>query len=55
MMAPLTVVDYIVVHELVHLLHKNHTTAFWNEIDKLIPDYQDRKQWLKVNGAGMGL
>ncbi len=55
MMAPLTVLDYIVVHELVHLLHKNHTTAFWNEIDKLIPDYQDRKQWLKVNGAGMGL
>ena len=55
MMAPLTVLDYIVVHELVHLLHKNHTAAFWNEVDKLIPDYQERKQWLKVNGAGMGL
>ena len=55
MMAPLTVLDYVVVHELVHLKHKNHTTAFWNEVDKLIPDYQDRKQWLKVNGAGMGL
>lgn len=55
MMAPLTVLDYVVVHELVHLLHKNHTTAFWNEVDKLIPDYQERKQWLKVNGAGMGL
>ena len=27
---------------------------FWNEIDKLIPDYEDRKQWLKVNGAGFG-
>ncbi len=55
MMVPLTVLDYIVVHELAHLHHKNHTTAFWNEVDKLIPDYQDRKQWLKVNGAGMGL
>jgi hypothetical protein len=55
MMAPLTVIDYVVVHELVHLLHKNHTSAFWNEVDKLIPDYQERKQWLKVNGAGMGL
>ena len=55
MMAPLTVIDYVVVHELVHLLHKNHTAAFWNEVDKLIPDYQERKQWLKVNGAGMGL
>jgi hypothetical protein len=55
MMAPLTVLDYIVVHELVHLLHKNHTEAFWNEVDKLIPDHHERKQWLKVNGAGMGL
>lgn len=55
MMAPLTVLDYVVVHELVHLKYKNHTTAFWNEIDKLIPDYQERKQWLKINGAGMGL
>ncbi|SEA16567.1 hypothetical protein SAMN05660420_01446 [Desulfuromusa kysingii] len=55
MMAPLTVLDYIVVHELVHLIHKNHTAAFWNEVDKLIPDHHERKQWLKVNGAGMGL
>jgi hypothetical protein len=55
MMAPLTVLDYIVVHELVHLIHKNHTEAFWNEVDKLIPDHHDRKQWLKVHGAGMGL
>jgi len=55
MMAPLTVLDYVVVHELVHLKYKNHTTAFWNEVDKLIPDYLDRKQWLKVNGAVMGL
>jgi predicted metal-dependent hydrolase len=52
---PLSVLDYIVVHELTHIAHSNHTKAFWNQIDKVIPDYQERKQWLKVNGAGMGV
>ncbi|MDB5342480.1 MAG: Metal-dependent hydrolase [Schlesneria sp.] len=54
-MAPLTVLDYVVVHELAHLIHANHTAAFWNEVDKVIPDYQQRKEWLRVNGAGMDL
>lgn len=55
MMSPLTILDYIVVHELAHLIHPNHTEAFWNEVDKILPDYLERKQWLRVNGAGMGL
>lgn len=55
MMAPLTVLDYIVVHELVHLIHPNHSASFWNELDKVMPDYQDRKAWLRDNGAGMDL
>ncbi|WP_435018572.1 M48 family metallopeptidase [Tundrisphaera sp. TA3] len=53
MMAPPTVLDYIVVHELAHLRFPNHTRAFWNEVDKILPDYRDRKRWLRVNGAGM--
>lgn len=53
MMAPPTVLDYIVVHELAHLRFPNHTRAFWNEVDKILPDYRDRKGWLRVNGAGM--
>jgi len=55
MMTPMKILDYIVVHELAHLLHANHTIAFWNEIDKLLPDYKERKLWLKVNGAGMDI
>lgn len=55
MMAPLTILDYIVAHELVHLIHPNHTAAFWNELDKVMPDYQERKDWLRDNGAGMDL
>jgi predicted metal-dependent hydrolase len=55
MMAPLTGLDYIVVHELVHLVHHNHTPKFWAEIEKLIPNYVERKEWLRINGAGMDL
>ena len=55
MMAPPTVLDYIVVHELAHLIYPNHTKAFWNQVDKVMPDYGERKEWLRVNGAGMDL
>jgi len=52
-MAPLTIVDYIIVHELAHLIHSNHSPAFWSEVEKVIPDYRERKEWLRKNGAGM--
>jgi len=55
MMAPPPMLDYIIVHELAHLICANHTEAFWNEVDKVMPDYRDRKEWLRVNGAGMDL
>jgi predicted metal-dependent hydrolase len=55
MMGPLTIIDYIVVHELCHLHHKDHTDAFWNEVDKLMPSYSERKQWLRRHGAGLDL
>lgn len=55
MMAPPTIIDYIVVHELCHLHSLDHTEAFWNEMDKVMPDYYERKEWLKKNGAAMDL
>ena len=55
MMAPLKVVDYVVVHELCHLHHRNHSNAFWNEVDKVMPDYAERKEWLRKNGASLTL
>lgn len=55
MMAPMNIVDYIIVHELAHLKHRNHTQAFWSLVDCVIPDYIERKNWLRINGAGMGL
>jgi predicted metal-dependent hydrolase len=54
-MAPIDVLNYIVVHELTHLIHPNHTSTFWNEIDKVMPNYEKQIHWLKINGAGMNL
>ena len=54
-LAPLDVLSYIVVHELVHLRIANHTKQFWNEVDKVIPAYQKNIEWLKNNGAAMDI
>ena len=50
MMAPPEVIDYVIVHELCHLTHMNHSKAFWNKVAGILPDYAERKQWLKVHG-----
>ena len=52
-MAPPTIIDYIVVHELCHVHQADHTDAFWNEVDKVLPDFWERKEWLRKNGAGL--
>ena len=49
-MAPMSIVDYIVVHELTHLKYSNHSKEFWQTIETIIPDYEDRLEWLKING-----
>jgi predicted metal-dependent hydrolase len=54
-MAPIDVLHYMVVHELAHLIHNNHTQAFWNEVDKILPNYDEQINWLKIHGAGMDL
>jgi len=53
MMAPPKIIDYIAVHELCHLRHRNHTEAYWNEVDKVMPDYRERKEWLRRHGASL--
>ena len=53
MMAPPTVIDYIVAHELCHHHHADHTDAFWNEVDKVLVGYRERKEWLRCHGASL--
>lgn len=55
LMAPLKVIDYIVAHELCHLRHRDHSAAFWDEVDKVMPDWRERKEWLRLRGASFEL
>jgi len=48
--APITVIEYIIIHELTHLLESNHTQEFWNRVAAQLPNYEKAKQWLKLNG-----
>jgi predicted metal-dependent hydrolase len=53
MMAPAWVIDYVIVHELCHLIHMNHSAHFWAEVNRYYPEHQQAKQWLKVEGGGL--
>ncbi len=55
MMAPECVVDYVVVHELCHLLHHNHSPAFWAAVSQYCPDYRNHSAWLKRHGASLDI
>lgn len=49
-LAPTSVIDYVLVHELAHLKHLDHSSDFWQVIRSILPDYENRKEWLRVNG-----
>ena len=48
-MAPLKVIDYVVVHELAHIEVKNHSKNFWSKVRTIMPDYEHAKSWLRHN------
>jgi len=48
---PASMVEYVVVHELVHLVEANHTPEFWLRVERAVPDYEQRRQWLAEHGA----
>lgn len=47
MLFPNEIIDYVVVHELCHLKHMNHLPRFWAEVEKVLPDYKQRRSYLK--------
>ena len=49
LMAPPEVVDYVIIHELCHLIHMNHSPAYWQEVAKRDPDYASKEAWLKAH------
>ena len=52
-LAPPAVMDYVVVHEVCHLIHMDHSPDFWAEVESLMPDYKVYKTWLKKNGLAL--
>lgn len=54
-MAPIGVIDYIIVHELVHLKIHTHNDKFWKEVQKMMANFQEKKEWLRHNGYFLSL
>lgn len=54
-MAPMPVIDYVVVHELAHITHKNHSRRFWDRVEAMYPDYKDAQTWLRENEGMLNL
>ena len=48
---PEEVLDYVVVHELAHRKHMNHSPLFWKEVEQILPDYKVRRKWLRDHGG----
>lgn len=52
--APTHIIDYVIIHELAHRTHLDHSTAFWNLVEKYDPDYHKHRGWLKRHGMSVG-
>lgn len=55
MLAPPGILDYVVVHELCHLTHMDHSAAFWQKVESVYPDYRTARKWLKDHGQELVL
>ena len=51
--APMSVIDYVIVHELAHTFHKNHGKDFWKKVEQYCPDWKIKRKWLKDHGYFM--
>ena len=54
-MAPIEVIDYVIIHELCHLLHMNHDRSFWRRVGSIMPDYKEKEEFLARHGHSMSL
>ena len=48
-MAPNSIIDYVIVHELCHLIHVDHSPKYWRTVKSLYPDYKEKVEWLRHN------
>ena len=52
--APDEVIDYVIIHELAHLVELNHSPRFWKLVANAMPDYEEKERWLKEHGGKLG-
>ncbi|PLT33322.1 M48 family metallopeptidase [Bacillus sp. V5-8f] len=52
-MAPREVIDYVVVHEMCHMVHLNHDRSFWRLVGKIMPNYKEKENWLTLSSWKM--
>ena len=54
-MAPMSIIDYLVVHEMTHLIYPDHSREFWEMVETIIPDYKEKQEWLRINGNRLNI
>ncbi|MGC8820969.1 MAG: M48 family metallopeptidase [Fervidobacterium sp.] len=54
-MAPRKVIDYVIIHELAHTVHMNHSKKFWELVEKLFPEWKVCRYWLRKNGHTLNI
>jgi len=54
-LAPIEIVDYVVVHELCHFVHPDHSSRFWKLVESVLPDFRERRKWLRVQGRCLNM
>ena len=54
-MAPERILDYLIVHELCHMVHHNHSAEYWNLVATILPDHRQSRKWLRENGNRLKL
>ncbi|MDQ5986538.1 MAG: hypothetical protein CSYNP_02268 [Syntrophus sp. SKADARSKE-3] len=55
MMAPPSVIDYVIIHELAHIREKNHGRSFWALVAKMMPEHETHRGWLRKNGHRLNI
>lgn len=54
-MAPPPIIDYVVIHELAHLIELSHSPRFWETVERYCPDHREHRRWLREHGPRLAL
>ncbi len=55
LLAPIEILEYVIIHELCHLIEPNHSKRFWNIVKSIDPQYKQKKKWINANGSNLNI